>query len=141
MNVYITGRHPLWSTVIGFGPPNNRCLIRSCYFVIKHWQCKKSRMYSIDCMEEEEEEQEEDDDDNDDDDYDDGDGFCMYFSIEMQIDRCLSYCDIHFKSSDSQQKVPTQQNLVGGLEHDFYCPIYIGKVLIPIDELIFFRGL
>ena len=29
--------------------------------------------------------------------------------------------------------------LVGGLEH-FYFPINIGNVIIPIDELIFFRG-
>ena len=30
--------------------------------------------------------------------------------------------------------------LVGGLEHEFYFPINIGNVIIPIDELIFFRG-
>ena len=30
--------------------------------------------------------------------------------------------------------------LVGGLEHQFYFPIYKGNVIIPIDELIFFRG-
>ena len=33
------------------------------------------------------------------------------------------------------------QWLVGGLEHElFYFPIYEGNVIIPIDELIFFRG-
>ena len=34
-------------------------------------------------------------------------------------------------------------NLVGGLEHLDYCSIYIyiyGNVIIPTDELIFFRG-
>ena len=30
--------------------------------------------------------------------------------------------------------------LVGGLEHQFYFPINIGLLIIPIDELIFFRG-
>ena len=30
--------------------------------------------------------------------------------------------------------------LVGGLEHQFYFPIDIGLLIIPIDELIFFRG-
>ena len=30
--------------------------------------------------------------------------------------------------------------LVGGLEHDFYDFPYIGNVIIPTDELIFFRG-
>ena len=30
--------------------------------------------------------------------------------------------------------------LVGGLEHQFYFPISIGLLIIPIDELIFFRG-
>jgi hypothetical protein len=30
--------------------------------------------------------------------------------------------------------------LVGGLEHDFYDFPYIGYVIIPTDELIFFRG-
>ena len=30
--------------------------------------------------------------------------------------------------------------LVGGLEHDFYFPINLGKFIIPIDEFIFFRG-
>jgi len=31
-------------------------------------------------------------------------------------------------------------NLVGGLEHEFYDFPYIGNVIIPTDELIFFRG-
>ena len=31
-------------------------------------------------------------------------------------------------------------HLVGGLEHQFYVPINIGLLIIPIDELIFFRG-
>jgi predicted aconitase with swiveling domain len=30
--------------------------------------------------------------------------------------------------------------LVGGLEHDFYDFPYIGNVIIPTDELIFFGG-
>ena len=30
--------------------------------------------------------------------------------------------------------------LVGGLEHEFYDFPYIGNVIIPGDELIFFRG-
>ena len=30
--------------------------------------------------------------------------------------------------------------LVGGLEHDFYDFPYIGNVILPFDELIFFRG-
>ena len=32
------------------------------------------------------------------------------------------------------------QYLVGGLEHEFYFPKYIGNVIIPIGKLIFFRG-
>ena len=35
----------------------------------------------------------------------------------------------------------SNQSLVGGLEHDFYDFPYIGNVIIPFDELIFFRGL
>jgi nitrate reductase alpha subunit len=31
-------------------------------------------------------------------------------------------------------------HLVGGLEHDFYDFPYIGNVIIPTDDLIFFRG-
>jgi len=31
--------------------------------------------------------------------------------------------------------------MVGGLEHEFYDFPYIGNVIIPTDELIFFRGL
>ena len=31
-------------------------------------------------------------------------------------------------------------NLVGGLEHGFYDFPYIGNVIIPTDEVIFFRG-
>ena len=34
-------------------------------------------------------------------------------SIEMQIDKWLSYCDIHFQTSDFQL-VPTQQNILAG---------------------------
>ena len=30
--------------------------------------------------------------------------------------------------------------LAGGLEHDFYDFPYIGNVIIPTDDLIFFRG-
>ena len=30
--------------------------------------------------------------------------------------------------------------LVGALEHDFYFPFHIWNVVLPIDELIFFRG-
>jgi len=30
--------------------------------------------------------------------------------------------------------------LVGGLEHDFYFSHHIGNVIIPTDEVIFFRG-
>ena len=30
--------------------------------------------------------------------------------------------------------------LVGGLEHQFYFPINIGFLIIPSDEVIFFRG-
>jgi hypothetical protein len=30
--------------------------------------------------------------------------------------------------------------LVGGLEHEFYDFPYLGNVIIPTDELIFFRG-
>jgi hypothetical protein len=30
--------------------------------------------------------------------------------------------------------------MVGGLEHDFFDFPYIGNVIIPSDELIFFRG-
>ena len=30
--------------------------------------------------------------------------------------------------------------LVGGLEHEFYFPIYLGNVIIPIDFHIFQRG-
>ena len=32
-------------------------------------------------------------------------------------------------------------NLVGGLEHEFYDFPYIGNVIIPANELIFFRGI
>ena len=31
-------------------------------------------------------------------------------------------------------------NLVGGLEHDYYDFPYIGNVIIPTDELLFFSG-
>ena len=31
-------------------------------------------------------------------------------------------------------------NLVGGFKHKFYFPFHIWDVILPIDELIFFRG-
>jgi hypothetical protein len=34
----------------------------------------------------------------------------------------------------------SKEFLVGGLEHDFYDFPCIGNVIIPTDELIFFRG-
>jgi hypothetical protein len=30
--------------------------------------------------------------------------------------------------------------VVGSLEHEFYFPFHIWDVILPIDELIFFRG-
>jgi len=36
--------------------------------------------------------------------------------------------------------LPKQNDLVGGLEHEFYDFPYIGNVIIPTGELIFFRG-
>jgi hypothetical protein len=33
-----------------------------------------------------------------------------------------------------------ETSLVGGLEHELYDFPYIGNVIIPTDELIFFRG-
>ena len=46
--------------------------------------------------------------------------------------RCL------LQSGMALSNVETQ--LVGGLVAIFYCPINIGNVIIPNDELIFFRG-
>ena len=40
----------------------------------------------------------------------------------------------------SKKDVTIKYLLVGGLEHQFYFPINIGFLIIPIDELIFFRG-
>ena len=47
----------------------------------------------------------------------------------------------------SQMKLGMNENiwkassiLVGGLEHGFYFPFHIWDVILPIDELIFFRG-
>ena len=36
--------------------------------------------------------------------------------------------------------VAKHKNLVGGLEHGLYFPFHIWDVILPIDELIFFRG-
>ena len=36
--------------------------------------------------------------------------------------------------------IVSQLSLVGGLVAIFYCPINLGNLIIPIDELIFFRG-
>ena len=35
--------------------------------------------------------------------------------------------------------LPSNMYLVGGLEHEFYFPFHIWDVILPIDELIFFR--
>jgi hypothetical protein len=34
----------------------------------------------------------------------------------------------------------SKEKLVGGLEHEFYDFPYIGNIIIPTDEFIFFRG-
>ena len=36
--------------------------------------------------------------------------------------------------------VDVKYNLVGGLVAILYFPIFVGNVIIPIDEVIFFRG-
>ena len=43
---------------------------------------------------------------------------------------------------DFQRRVMmvTQSLLVGGLEHEFYFPIYIGNFIIHLTTVIFFRG-
>ena len=33
-----------------------------------------------------------------------------------------------------------EKNLVGGFKHEFYFPFHVWNVILPIDELIFFRG-
>ena len=40
----------------------------------------------------------------------------------------------------SFQMTQLETSLVGGLEHELYDFPYIGNVIIPTDELIFFRG-
>ena len=45
------------------------------------------------------------------------------------------------KSSKSIFSKTNYQCMVGGLEHDFFDFRYIGNVIIPSDELIFFRGI
>jgi hypothetical protein len=42
--------------------------------------------------------------------------------------------------SDWDTNPVSADDLVGGLEHEFYDFPYIGNVIIPTDELIFFRG-
>ena len=38
-----------------------------------------------------------------------------------------------------QWKRHHHHHLVGGLEHDFYFPFHIWVVILPIDEVIFFK--
>jgi len=46
-----------------------------------------------------------------------------------------------FFSQRNQQKQPNPHDvLVGGLEHLDYFSHHIGNVIIPTDEVIFFRG-
>ena len=47
-------------------------------------------------------------------------------------DRMIKNGYLHFK------KPP--HILIGGLEHEFYFSHHIGDLIIPTDELIFFRG-
>jgi hypothetical protein len=35
--------------------------------------------------------------------------------------------------------LPIKMSLVGGLKHEFYVPFHIWDVILPIDELIFFK--
>ena len=44
--------------------------------------------------------------------------------LPIHLETC--YYDVHF-------------HLVGGLEHGFYFPLHIWDVILPIDELIFFK--
>ena len=47
---------------------------------------------------------------------------------------------LQFYSSSASAPKNEQQVLVGGLVAIFYFPIIIGLLIIPIDDLIFFRG-
>ena len=84
---------------------------------------------------------------------------------QVKLELCrLSYLD-HHEHQQTSHSIPANQHeipwnhhesplnhhwtpitfnlnhhLVGGLEHQFYFPINIGNVIIPIDEVIFFRG-
>ena len=44
------------------------------------------------------------------------------------------------RSAEKNWGKQNYNQLVGGLEHEFYDFPYIGNVIIPTDELIFFRG-
>ena len=48
-------------------------------------------------------------------------------------------CDELIRRTDQGSRVVIF-HLIGGLEHDCYFPIYWVNFIIPIDELIFFRG-
>ena len=46
----------------------------------------------------------------------------------------------YYQHQATSINIDWDQLLVGGLVAIFYCPINIGFLIIPIDELIFFRG-
>ena len=49
-------------------------------------------------------------------------------------------CETRKKNTKRMVESQTKQLLVGGWEHEFHDFPYIGNVIIPTDELIFFRG-
>ena len=46
----------------------------------------------------------------------------------------------HYWEDIGNEHLTYPHNLVGGLEHEFDDFAYVGNVIIPTDELIFFRG-
>ena len=66
--------------------------------------------------------------------------WCLFYDSEwFSTSKELLY-SVELLKLRSFLMLPKQNDLVGGLEHEFYDFPYIGNVIIPTGELIFFRG-
>ena len=61
--------------------------------------------------------------------------FCLSYFLSLSLSEVFTLFSQPFVREHFRGRI----NLVGGLEHEFY-DFPIGNVIIPTDELIFFRG-
>jgi hypothetical protein len=65
---------------------------------------------------------------------------CDVLRFTLLMVSWTNLCSEHWPKHFFGTEETSRSLLVGGFKHEFYFPFHIWDVILPIDELIFFRG-